>query len=46
MVALRWIIQWYCLPRECGKGVVVEARGSVDDLVETATRAGESWVMY
>ena len=46
MVALRWDIQCYFQPREAGQGVVVEARGSVDDLVETATRASESWVVY
>lgn len=46
MVALSWIIQWYFQPRECEKDVVVEARGSVDDLVETASRASESLVVY
>ncbi len=35
----------FLAPRN-GEGVVVEARGSVDDMVETATRASESWVVY
>lgn len=46
MVGLSWIIQWYFQPREWEKEVVVEVRGSVDDLVETASRASESWVVY
>ena len=33
-------------PKKCEKDVVVKARGSVDDLVETASRASEPLLVY
>ena len=35
-----------CSPKKCEKDVVVKARGFVDDLVETASRASDSLVVY